>query len=68
MILAGVDKNLTAKILDPSYLDNAHDTFKQLESTLNTSKSSAAAWVSEAGGAYNSGQDLVTNAFVFSFW
>ncbi|KAL7593274.1 hypothetical protein Lser_V15G33154 [Lactuca serriola] len=64
----GVDKNLTAKILDPSYLDNAHDTFKQLESTLNTSKSSAAAWVSEAGGAYNSGQDLVTNAFVFSFW
>lgn len=26
------------------------------------------AWVSEAGGAYNSGRNLVTNAFVFGFW
>ncbi|KAK1418455.1 hypothetical protein QVD17_27600 [Tagetes erecta] len=65
---SGVDRNLTARILDPSYLDKAGDTFKQLESTLNTSSSSASAWVSEAGGAYNSGQNLVTNAFVFSFW
>ncbi|KAI3714877.1 hypothetical protein L6452_21837 [Arctium lappa] len=28
----------------------------------------ASAWVGEAGGAYNSGHNLVTNAFVFSFW
>ncbi|KAI3709387.1 hypothetical protein L2E82_39149 [Cichorium intybus] len=65
---SGVDKNLTAKILDPSYLDGSGDPYKQLELTLNASRSSACAWVSEAGGAYNSGQDLVTNAFVFSFW
>ncbi|PWA65737.1 glycoside hydrolase, family 79 [Artemisia annua] len=65
---SGVDKNLTARILDPSYLDGAGDTFKKLEHTLNKSTTSASAWVSEAGGAYNSGQNNVTNAFVFSFW
>ncbi|KAL4564046.1 hypothetical protein LXL04_028096 [Taraxacum kok-saghyz] len=65
---SGVDKNLTARILDPSYLDLGADTFKQLESIIKASGSSASAWVGEAGGAYNSGQDLVTNAFVCSFW
>ncbi|XP_076914018.1 heparanase-like protein 3 [Bidens hawaiensis] len=65
---SGVDRNLTERILDPSYLDEAGKTFKQLESTINSSSSLASAWVSEAGGAYNSGQNLVTNAFVFSFW
>lgn len=68
IIQTGEDTNLTARILDPSYLDGEGDTFKELESTINTSASSAAAWVSEAGGAYNSGQNNVTNAFVFSFW
>ncbi|KAJ0524668.1 putative glycosidase [Helianthus annuus] len=63
-----MDGNLTARILDPSYLDDAGKIFKQLESTINASSSSASGWVSEAGGAYNSGQNLVTNAFVFSFW
>ncbi|KAM0008591.1 putative glycosidase [Helianthus debilis subsp. tardiflorus] len=65
---SGMDGNLTARILDPSYLDDAGKIFKQLESTINASSSSASGWVSEAGGAYNSGQNLVTNAFVFSFW
>ncbi|KAI3724997.1 hypothetical protein L1987_64767 [Smallanthus sonchifolius] len=65
---SGVDRNLTARILDPSYLDEAGHTFKQLESAINASSSLASAWVSEAGGAYNSGQNFVTNAFVFSFW
>nr|XP_043630672.1 heparanase-like protein 3 [Erigeron canadensis] len=65
---SGADRNLTARILDPSYLDGSIDTFKQLESTINTSASSASAWVSEAGGAYNSGQNNVSNAFVYSFW
>ncbi|KAL4571436.1 hypothetical protein LXL04_018195 [Taraxacum kok-saghyz] len=64
----GVDKHLVEKILDPSVLDNEVDTFKQLENILETSGTSASAWVGEAGGAYNSGHNLVTNAFVFSFW
>ncbi|XP_023734062.1 heparanase-like protein 3 [Lactuca sativa] len=64
----GVDQHLVEKILDPSYLDGEADTFRQLESILKTSVTSASAWVGEAGGAYNSGHNLVTNAFVFSFW
>ncbi|XP_076956959.1 heparanase-like protein 3 [Bidens hawaiensis] len=64
----GVDQHLVEKILDPSYLDEEADTFKQLENILKTSITSASAWVGEAGGAYNSGHNLVTNAFVFSFW
>nr|GEU34106.1 heparanase-like protein 3 [Tanacetum cinerariifolium] len=54
--------------LDPSYLDGEADTFKQFQNILKTSITSASAWVGEAGGAYNSGHNLVTNAFVFSFW
>ncbi|XP_071724525.1 heparanase-like protein 3 isoform X2 [Rutidosis leptorrhynchoides] len=65
---AGVDEDLVDKILDPSYLDGEADTFAQLENILETSGTSVSAWVGEAGGAYNSGHDLVTNAFVFSFW
>lgn len=56
------------KILDPSYLDGEAKTFKDLQSIVKSSGSGAVAWVGEAGGAYNSGRNLVTNAFVFSFW
>lgn len=64
----GVDQHLVDKILDPSYLDREANTFSGLQSTLKSSATSATAWVGESGGAYNSGRNLVTNAFVFSFW
>lgn len=64
----GVDKDLVEKILNPSYLDGEANPFKQLQKILKTSGTSASAWVGEAGGAYNSGHNLVINAFVFSFW
>ncbi|XP_059432392.1 heparanase-like protein 3 [Corylus avellana] len=64
----GVDQHLVEKILDPSYLDGEADTFRGLHNILRTSPTPATAWVGEAGGAYNSGHNLVTNAFVFSFW
>ncbi|CAL5400453.1 unnamed protein product [Camellia sinensis] len=64
----GVDEHLVEKILNPSYLDGEADTFSKLQSTLKSSPTSATAWVGESGGAYNSGRNLVTNAFVFSFW
>ncbi|XP_012836330.1 PREDICTED: heparanase-like protein 3 [Erythranthe guttata] len=35
---------------------------------LKETGTSAVGWVSESGGAYNSGRDGVTNTFVFSFW
>ncbi|XP_068637528.1 heparanase-like protein 3 [Aristolochia californica] len=64
----GVDEHLIEKILDPNYLDGEANTFRNLENTLKNSKTSVTAWVGEAGGAYNSGHNHVTNAFVFSFW
>lgn len=64
----GVDEHLVERILDPSYLNGMADTFYKLHEILKNSPTSAKAWVGEAGGAYNSGHNLVTNAFVFSFW
>ncbi|XP_050217110.1 heparanase-like protein 3 isoform X2 [Mercurialis annua] len=64
----GVDNHLVNKILDPSYLDIGSGTFSSLQEVLKSSGTQAVAWVGEAGGAYNSGRNLVTNAFVFSFW
>ncbi|EEF28717.1 heparanase-like protein 3 [Ricinus communis] len=64
----GVDQHLVEKILDPSYLDGEANTFSRLKSTLKNSATSATAWVGESGGAYNSGHNLVSNAFVYSFW
>ncbi|KAK9207870.1 hypothetical protein WN944_000219 [Citrus x changshan-huyou] len=64
----GVDDHLIDKILDPSFLNSGSQPFSGLQSILRSSATSAVAWVGEAGGAYNSGHNLVTNAFVFSFW
>ncbi|CAI0444307.1 unnamed protein product [Linum tenue] len=64
----GDDTHLIDRILDPSYLDGGSSPFSGLQGILKSSGSSAVAWVGEAGGAYNSGHNLVTNAFVFSFW
>ncbi|XP_021741828.1 heparanase-like protein 3 [Chenopodium quinoa] len=64
----GVDTHLIDKILNPSYLDGEADTFRRLQNILRSSGTSAVSWVGEAGGAYNSGHNHVTNAFVFSFW
>lgn len=64
----GVDDHLVDKILNPLYLDGGSQPFSNLQSILKNSGTSTAAWVGEAGGAYNSGRNLVTNTFVFSFW
>ncbi|XP_058111462.1 heparanase-like protein 3 isoform X2 [Magnolia sinica] len=64
----GVDTHLVDKILNPDYLDGEVGTFSGLQNILKSSPTTATAWVGEAGGAYNSGHNLVTNAFVFSFW
>ncbi|XP_078437851.1 heparanase-like protein 3 [Wolffia australiana] len=62
----GVDDHLVSKILNPSFLDGEAAVFGKLRSVLKGS--GASAWVGEAGGAWNSGRDRVTNAFVFGFW
>ncbi|KAM0847660.1 hypothetical protein ACQ4PT_054879 [Festuca glaucescens] len=64
----GVDTHIIDKILNPTYLDGMASTFSDLQGLLKAAGTSAVAWVGEAGGAYNSGHHLVTDAFVFSFW
>ncbi|KAF7838810.1 heparanase-like protein 3 [Senna tora] len=64
----GVSEDLVQKILNPSYLDGEANTFSGLKDILRSTGSSATAWVGEAGGAYNSGHHLVSDAFVYSFW
>ncbi|KAJ7299767.1 hypothetical protein O6H91_Y155800 [Diphasiastrum complanatum] len=64
----GVDENLVSKILNPFYLDKEAGYFKLVQQTLQRYGPWADAWVGEAGGAFNSGRDLVSNAFAFSFW
>ncbi|KAL0382921.1 UNVERIFIED_CONTAM: Heparanase-like protein 3 [Sesamum calycinum] len=64
---SGRNEHLIYRILNPSVLDGGSDVFKALEGILRSSGTSAAAWVGESGGAYNSGRNRVTNAFVFSF-
>ncbi|KAK8624602.1 hypothetical protein V6N13_089494 [Hibiscus sabdariffa] len=63
----GNDNQLMNKILDPSYQDGGGQPFSDLQAILKSSSTSAVAWVGEAGGAYNSGQNRVSNSFVNSF-
>jgi heparanase 1 len=59
---------LVSEILNPNILDNELWNFQSVKNILQTVAPWAAAWVGEAGGAFNSGHALVTDAFVFSFW
>ena len=68
LLLLGVDGNLVQKILDPSYLNNEASTFSLVKQVLEKHGQSISPWVGESGGAYNSGHNLVTNAFVMGFW
>uniref|UniRef100_A0A803L9F2 Heparanase-like protein 2 n=1 Tax=Chenopodium quinoa TaxID=63459 RepID=A0A803L9F2_CHEQI len=64
---AGNDPNLKKKIMDPYYLSKISETFSALNKTIHEHGPWAHAWVGEAGGAYNSGGHLVSDAFIDSF-
>ncbi|KAJ8452292.1 hypothetical protein Cgig2_006097 [Carnegiea gigantea] len=56
-------------ILDPEYAsDMLDDIFGVLNETVQQYGPWASVWVSEAGGAYSSGDPFVSNTFLNSFW
>ncbi|KAG5068383.1 hypothetical protein JHK85_000760 [Glycine max] len=67
-LFTGVDDHIIEKILDHSYLDGEANTFSSLKSIVQSSATIVKSWVGEAGGAYNSGHHLVSDAFVYNFW
>lgn len=68
ILYTGVDEHLEERILNPASLDGIASTFKDLKSVLQSTATSATAWVGESGGAYNSGRHLVSDTFLYSFW
>jgi len=65
---AGVDPNLILKIMNPSYLDELKIVAAASQRLIQAQPNKLELWQGEAGGAYNSGQHLVTNAFISGFW
>lgn len=66
--LAGNDPELVNRILDPNYLSDISGTFENVKRTIQENGPWAAAWVGEAGGAFNSGGRQVSETFINSFW
>ncbi|KAG8074006.1 hypothetical protein GUJ93_ZPchr0006g43812 [Zizania palustris] len=64
----GNDVHLIRKILDPKYLDRSEDTYRDMQLTLQRHGTWASAWVSESGGVFNNGGQLVSNTFINSIW
>ncbi|KAL4310558.1 hypothetical protein GQ457_01G007490 [Hibiscus cannabinus] len=64
----GDDPNLMSKILDPLYLSQVSQTYKGVLNVVNKFRPQSGAWVSESGGAFNSGSKDVSPTFVDGFW
>ncbi|KAG5019892.1 hypothetical protein JHK87_015747 [Glycine soja] len=64
----GSDEHLERKILDPERLSRVESIFSNLSETIQKYGPWCSAWVGEAGGAYNSGGNDVSNRFLNSFW
>ena len=67
---AGDEAGLRAKLLDPRRLDQGIGERLRVASRIvsNHTRGQAKLCVSETGGAYNSGQSGVTDAFGSAFW
>ncbi|XP_022157824.1 heparanase-like protein 1 [Momordica charantia] len=65
---AGNDPKLIYRFVDPKYLSQISNVFKQLENTIKKHGPWSAAWVGEAGGAYHGGSPHISDAFINSFW
>eukprot|EP00850_Spirogloea_muscicola_P005103 SM000023S07559 [mRNA] locus=s23:89481:92388:+ [translate_table: standard] len=65
---SGLEPTLVERILNPRYLDKAGALLQLAQGTVSKYGNGATIWVGEAGGAFNSGQHGVTDAFVSAFW
>jgi len=54
--------------MNPSYLDQLKTVASGIQNLIEAQPNKLELWQGEAGGAYNSGQNLVTNAFISGFW
>lgn len=66
---AGSDPALMTKILTPQFLfDKGESRASKMREAVRRRLPRTPLWMGEAGGAYNSGQNTTTNAFVSGFW
>ena len=69
---AGVDPKVEQRAMDPNVLNKQVKAGQMvnvtIQSNLVDSSHMPEIWMGEAGGAYNSGRHLVTDAFMSSFW
>ncbi|KHN36951.1 Heparanase-like protein 1 [Glycine soja] len=68
ILISCSDEHLERKILDPEHLSKVESIFGNLSETIKIYGPWSSAWVGEAGGAYNSGGNHVSNRFLNSFW
>ncbi|XP_038877281.1 LOW QUALITY PROTEIN: heparanase-like protein 1 [Benincasa hispida] len=64
----GDDPKLIYRFVNPTYLSQVSNTFKQLDNIIQKHAPWASAWVGEAGGAYHGGSPHISDAFINSFW
>ncbi|XVF43198.1 hypothetical protein PTKIN_Ptkin02bG0021300 [Pterospermum kingtungense] len=65
---SGSDSNLITHIQDPFYLNQIAQTYKDVSNVVDKFGPWSGAWVSEAGGAFNSGHKDVSPTFADGFW
>ncbi|TXG74656.1 hypothetical protein ES288_1Z022700v1 [Gossypium darwinii] len=63
----GNNPDVVCRVQDPFFLTQIAQTFKDVSNAIVKFAPWSGAWVSESGGAYNSGGQLVSYTFAFGF-
>jgi len=64
----GLDKDLSKKIITPTFLNKSHEQGNEILTTVMKYSPHVEIWVGETAAAWHSGQDKTTNAFISGFW
>lgn len=65
---AGTSASCGPNALNPTKLNNVKNHANEMDLVIQQYAPNTIAWVGEAGGAYGSGRDRVTNAYNSPFW